>query len=84
MSLIGKVTVVNSLVVSLFVYQMQVQPTITAKYIDRFNNMVIDFIWNGRKPKIKLEILQQLKKQGGLCLVNLESRDNALKVAWVK
>ena len=83
-SLIGKVTIINSLVASLFVYKMQVLPLMLEKELGKFNQLITDFIWNGRKPKIKLEYLQNLKQNFGLRLVNLQVRDIALKNAWVK
>ena len=84
MSLIGKITIVNSLIASLFVYQMQVLLSMEDKLLDKFNRLITNFIWNERKPKIKLDILQQLKNELGLRLVNLKSRDDALKIAWIK
>ena len=58
LSLFGKVTVINTMIASLFVYKMSVLPSITDKYIDKLNAMMNSFLWNNRKPKIKLEILQ--------------------------
>ncbi len=37
------------------------------------NKAISDFIWNGRKPKIKLETLQLPKNQGGWGLPNIEN-----------
>ena len=50
LSLCGKVTLVNSLVGSLFVYRMTVAPAITQKIAMQFENKLSDFIWNGKKP----------------------------------
>ena len=83
LSLLGKILIVNSLVGSLFTYRLSVLPKIPSSYIDRFNKLVKDFIWNGRKAKIALRTLQGEKENGGLGLVNLRTKDIALKLQWI-
>ena len=82
LSLIGKVQVVNTLVSSLFVYKMMVLPVIPDKVVKQMNNIIREFLWNGKKAKIAYAILQNPKDQGGLNLVNLKNKDRALKVSW--
>ena len=41
---------------------MQVLPLMLEKELVKFNQLITNFIWNGRKPKIKLEYLQNLKQ----------------------
>ena len=81
-NLVGKVQVVNTLVASLFVHKMMVLPLIPNKVVKTMDNMVREFLWNGRKAKIALNILQIDKRYGGLNLVNLKNRDKALKASW--
>ena len=40
--------------------------------LHNFEELITDFIWNGRKPKLKLKTLQGRKKDGGLRLVDLK------------
>ena len=56
-SLFGKVLIVNTLVASLFVYKMTVLPLMPQEYITKLNQCFTNFLWNNRKPKIKIEIL---------------------------
>ena len=83
-SLLGKIQIINSLVGSLFVYKMYVLPRIGQNFIIKFNKMVENFLWNGRKPKISLAILQNSKKYGGMCLFDLGARDDAIKISWIQ
>ena len=83
-SLQGKVTIVNALVANLFIYKMQVLPTLSEKYEARFKEMLTQFIWNGKKPKIRIEDLMKDKQDGGCRLANIIARDKALKVQWIK
>ena len=84
LSLTGKVLIVNSLVASLFVYKMSVLPRIPKETVNRIHKSIEQFIWNNKRPKIQLKTLQSNKKEGGLGLVNLETKDNALKTKWIK
>ena len=83
-SLCGKIIVINTLIASLFVYKMQVLPKIPEDMIVRAEKMMEKYIWNGHKPKIPLAALQNSPENGGLKLVNLRSKDAALKSLWIK
>ena len=82
LSLMGKVQVVNTLIASLFVYKMMVLPQIPSLIVKQMENMIRNFLWDGRKAKIAFQILQNPKEHGGLNLVNLVNKDKALKATW--
>ena len=82
LSLIGKIQVVNTLIASLFVYKMTVFPYMPENIIKNINNIIRDYIWNGKKSKIAYNILQLPKAHGGLNLVNLRNKDIAIKATW--
>ena len=58
----GKIQVVNVLFASLFNHKLTVLHILPQKYI---NNMIKNFIWSGRKPKIALNLLQDRKDDSG-------------------
>ena len=84
LSLYGKIITINTLVASQFVYKMNVLPSISDQFIKKMEKLCEEFIWNGRRPKIPLKKLQNTKELGGLNLVNLRTKDNSLKVVWIK
>ena len=84
LSLLGKVLIVNSLVASLFVYKMSVLPKIPSEFVKKMNKIIESFIWNDRRAKIPIKVLQISKQEGGTGLVNLELKDCALKANWVR
>ena len=84
LSLIGKIQIVNTLVASLFYYRMSVIRSIHNKYVMQFDQMVQSFLWDGGRSKIKKHILECSINQGGLKLVNILKRDQALKIAWIQ
>ena len=84
LSLIGKIEVVNALMNSKLVYKMQVLPEMSEERVKRLSKIISDFIWNGRRPKIKSRFLHLDKKQGGRRLANIARRDKALKIEWIR
>ena len=55
---LGKIVIINTLVASLVMYKLQVLPKLESGYVNRFNDMIEHFLWNGSKPKIAIKILQ--------------------------
>ena len=62
---------------------MNVLPRISEKIVKKIESMIVDFIWNSRKPKIPLETLYLNRNDGGLGLVNLRIKDRSLKASWL-
>ena len=79
LTLMGKVLVINTLMGSLFVYKMTVLRNIDKAISTKFYETIHRFLWKGR-ARIPFQILHSDKEQGGLCLVNLICKQEALKV----
>ena len=84
LTLIGKVNIVNTLVASLFVYRMQVLPSMYDRMYKMIDNEIVRFLWDGKRPKIALKILKSLRKSGGLQLIDLRTKNLAIKVSWIQ
>ena len=82
LSLLGKVQVINTLVASLFVYKMMVLSFMSKTFCKSMDNLFREFLWNGKKAKIALHVLQNPTSHGGLNLVNLPNKEIALKATW--
>ena len=83
MTLTGKVLIINSLMASLFVYRMQVISLIREKDVNEVNKVISDFLWKGKKAKIKLSTLKCSKADGGLGLVDIRAKHEALLYNWI-
>ena len=83
LSLIGKILVCNSLVSSLLIYKMSVLPLLPQSIYKNFERLLLDFIWDGKRAKIPMEIVQGEKLQGGLGLFDIRKKDLALKINWI-
>ena len=84
LSLLRKITVINTLVGSLFIYPMSTLPDIPKDIIKIAEKHMEQFIWNGHKPKIPLKTLKMSKKQGGANLIDLETKNMAMKIKWIQ
>ena len=63
---------------------MQNLPLIDKSTEKQITELITKFVWNGRRPKIRNEVLSLEKSQGGRKLVNARIKDQAMKVDWVK
>ena len=84
LTLMGKIQVINSLIISNFIMKMQCLESPTPAIIKRYKTEVQNFLWSNKKPKISYDKLIQLQSNGGLRLEDLESRDKSIKIAMVK
>ena len=83
LTLFGKIQVVNSLVGSLFTYPFTVLPKIPLVYFNRINKIIKEFIWDKKKSKIRIEVLQKSKIDAGAGLIDLQAKAKALQLQWV-
>ena len=54
------------------------------KTFDILNSIVKDFLWDGKPPKFRKEIMEADIRFGGMKLYNLELFDKSLKIGWLK
>ena len=83
LSIKGKITVINTLAISPLLYLanvIYVPPQVIAEVKD----IIVDFLWDGKPPKIAYNVLIQSIKKGGVKLIDFESKVKALKIGYVK
>ena len=80
----GKVVLIKSLLYSKFTHILLSLPSPEQKTFDLLNSIVKDFLWDGKPPKFRKEIMEADTKFGGLKLHNLELFDKSLKIGWLK
>ena len=77
LSLMGKITVLKSLIASLLYI---LSPLPTEHYIlNEMNKAFFNFLWNGKGDKIKQDIMIGDYSQGGLRMIDIQSFNKALK-----
>ena len=83
LSLIGKITVLKSLIASQLVYILVTLPT-CEPFIREINQIFFDFLWSGRGDKIKPNIMINDYPDGGLKMIDIQSFNKSLKTTWIK
>ena len=83
LALLGKITVLKSLIVSQLVYILSPLPT-NQRVLEEINTLFFNFLWNGKGDKIKQNTMISNYSQGGLRMIYLISFNKALKSIWVK
>ena len=81
LSIIGKVLVVNTLLYSQFLHKLQALPNPDDDVYKKFNEIVTNFIWEGKRAKISITRLQQTYENAGLKLINLRHKATSIKFA---
>lgn len=84
LTLIGKITVVKTLLMSKLVHIFSALPNPPKDIITEINNILFKFVWNDRPDKIKRSRLVQNYDRGGLKMVDLTSFIKSLKITWLK
>ena len=82
-TLFGKITIVNALMGSLFVYCMSTMLFLKQDDINKIESIIRNFLWGGRRAKVSLATLMKRKKDGGLRLVNLQAKQQTMRIAWI-
>ena len=83
LSIKGKVTVINSLAISPLLYLASVIHVL-CRVIQEVKQIVTDFIWNGKPPKVAYNVMIQNIENGGMKLVDWKSKVISLKVGFIK
>ena len=80
----GKVTIIKSLLISKITHMLLSLPSPSLFCFKDLNNLFSNFLWCGKPPKWRKEILEGEIYHGGLKLPNLPLFDKSLKLGWLK
>jgi hypothetical protein len=82
MTLKGKVIIINSLLVSQFIYLGTVFHT--PKWaLKKYKEIILNFLWNKKPPKVKYTNIISDISEGGLKVQDIETKLKAVKVKWL-
>lgn len=73
LSLVGRVNCIKMNVLPRFLYLFQCLPVFLSKsFFQSLNKLISSFLWAGKNPRIRRELLERPRDQGGLALPNME------------
>ena len=83
LTLLGKITVLKSLVTSQLVYIFSSLQT-NHEAIKEINTMFYKFLWNDKGDKIKRKVMINDYPEGGLRMIDIASFNKSLKATWIQ
>ena len=81
LSLLGKITIIKSFLLSTMTYVFSVLPTLQ-EFIKQLNTIIYKFLWNGPDKIARLAVVNDIKF-GGLRLTDIETSIILLRFAWL-
>ena len=82
LDLMGKITIVNSLLNSLATHGLLSLPSAPKRFLDEYRRTIFDFLWNHKPAKIAYHKLIHNYENLGLRLNALATKHLALKASW--
>lgn len=83
LSIPGKIAVINALLVSTLVYKTLMLPLPDPTICEIIKKKILNFLWDDKPPRIRYTKAILSKIDGGLALVDLGTRNEALKASWI-
>ena len=83
LSIKGKITVINTLAISKLIYLASIIK-VPENVFTEVKQIILDFLWDGKPAKIAYATLIQGIEQGGLKLVDFETKVKSLLLNWVR
>ena len=82
LTLLGKISIINTLALSQFMYQLAACHSPSERFFKEIKKVIMDFLWEEKPPKIAYNKIIQDYENGGLKLIDLETKEIALKARW--
>ena len=83
LTLKGKITVINSVLLSILLYPCAVL-YVPDWFINDVHCILIEFLWSGKKPKVKHSTMIADLEEGGLRCPDFKTKIAAIKFSWVQ
>ena len=82
LTLYGKINIIKSVALSKKIFVSSVL-SVANRFVDQVNELLSNFIWNHKPPKIKRSTMIGKIKHGGLNMPDFEIINKSLKAGWV-
>ena len=83
-SLLGRVYVTKSMLISQLIHVIAVLPTLSEPNIKKINTILYKYLWKGGAERIKREILQGPYDLGGIKMPDIRTLCDSLHLKWLQ
>ena len=84
LTLIVNFILIKSLFISKFIHILLSLPSQNEALFVKIDTLFDKFLWNGKPPKFRKQILEKLVSEGGLNYPNIRHIDATMKISWFK
>ena len=84
MSPLGRITVIKTFIFSKLNHLFMSLPNPKPEFIKKLNQLIYNFIWEGKPDKIARKLITQDKLKGGLALPDTNNVIFSLKTTWIR
>ena len=84
LTLIGKTMLIKSLLISKFIHILLSLPSPKENLFIKIEQLFEFFLWNGKPPKFRKQIIEKQVIEGGLQYPNIRKVDATMKISWFK
>ena len=74
LTLYGKIVIIKTFLMSQIIYKVTVLPNPPINIINDIAKLIMSFLWNGKQPRIKKEVLYSSYENGGIKLPHLSTQ----------
>ena len=82
LTIFGKTCIINTLGISKLIYRASILPMPCENFLKKTNRLIFDFLW-GKRERIKRNTLIGHVLDGGIGIVDLETKLKSLKASWI-
>ena len=79
-----KITVIKTLVISKITHLFTTLPDPSAAFLREFENVLFQFLWNGKRSKIKTTVVCKPYEEGGFRMLDVYSFLTTMKLRWLR
>jgi len=83
LTMIGRIQILKTFIVSQFLYIVSAT-VMPERYVTTINNLIVNFVWKGRKAKLARDILYKDVENGGLNVPEMRTLLSVSNIKWVK
>ena len=84
LTLFGKRTIIDTLLVSQLIYRLSVIPTPDLHCMKQIDGILFNFLWDNKPHKIAKSLVCNTYNNAGLKMVDIYHKDKSLKIGWIQ